>query len=367
MIRNLDRWIFPYLQGRILSLLRTRRSWPVHVAFCAVDHFEPFWGKADGIVAKKRVKSWIEEYSAIADRHADSEGMHPRHTFFYPQEEYEPELLEMLAGLCGGGHGEVEIHLHHDDDTSEGTRQKLFTFTELLAKKHGLLSTDQETGEIKYGFIHGNWALDNSRRDGRWCGVNDELTILQETGCYADFTLPSAPSDTQTKKINSIYYAIDDPNKPKSHDRGIDAVAGGTNQRGLLMIQGPLCLNWHSRKFGVMPRIESGSLSYDNPFSTERLELWVSHSPKIYNGTEWIFVKIHTHGCQEKNMNYLLFGGLDRLYSTLESYDNDISNYKLHYVSAREMFNLVKALEANTMDRLENWRDYPLRKNVDKV
>ena len=36
--------------------------------------------------------------------------------------------------------------------------------------------------------------------DGRWCGLNNELILLRDLGCYADFTLPSAPSrpsDTQ--------------------------------------------------------------------------------------------------------------------------------------------------------------------------
>ncbi|MBK8740376.1 MAG: hypothetical protein IPM02_13005 [Betaproteobacteria bacterium] len=77
-----------------------------------------------------------------------------------------------------------------------------------------------------FAFIHGNWCLDNSRRDGRWCGVNNELRVLGELGCYADFTLPSAPSDTQTRKINSIYYANDDSTHPKSHDDGVDLRSG---------------------------------------------------------------------------------------------------------------------------------------------
>ena len=47
--------------------------------------------------------------------------------------------------------------------------------------------------------------------DGRYCGVNDELTVLRETGCYADFTMPAAPDVSQTRTINAIYYAADDP------------------------------------------------------------------------------------------------------------------------------------------------------------
>src|SRR6202043_585670 len=101
----------------------------------------------------------------------------------------------------------------------------------------------RRTGEVAYGFVHGNWALDNSRPDGRWCGVNNELDILRQTGCYADFTLPSYPSPTQTRKINSIYYATDDPARPKSHDRGINVGSAPRPANSLMLIQGPLALN----------------------------------------------------------------------------------------------------------------------------
>lgn len=92
-----------------------------------------------------------------------------------------------------------------------------------------------------YGFIHGNWALGNSRPDGRCCGVNNELNVLRETGCYADFTLPSFPSPTQTRKINSIYYAVNRPERPKAHDTGRDVGTGPPPEKGL---RGP-SLSWH--------------------------------------------------------------------------------------------------------------------------
>ncbi len=55
---------------------------------------------------------------------------------------------------------------------------------------------------------------------GNNCGINNELLILKETGCYADFTFPSAPHPTQPSTINSIYYAKDDPLAPNSHNTG---------------------------------------------------------------------------------------------------------------------------------------------------
>ena len=109
---------------------------------------------------------------------------------------------------------------HHDNDTSDNLRNAIFEFKAKLHAKHDNLPINKNTNEIQYAFVHGDWALDNSRKDGKCCGVNDEISILAQTGCYADFTLPSAPSDAQTKTINSIYYAKDDPIKPKSTPRG---------------------------------------------------------------------------------------------------------------------------------------------------
>ena len=168
----------------------------------------------------------MDEYPRLFERFRDSDGHSPRHSYFYPEEEYDPEYLEMLAEVCRAGYGEVEIHLHHDSDTADNLRRNLSNFKRTLAERHGLLSRDKETGAIVYGFIHGNWALDNARSDGRCCGVNNELDVLRETGCYADFTLPSAPSETQTRTINSIYWAVDDPHRPKSHDTGLELGVG---------------------------------------------------------------------------------------------------------------------------------------------
>ena len=196
-----------------------------HVFLCIADHYEPMHGKVPAWKQQERVRRWVKDYPKTAAGLVDSRGNSPQHTFFWPADEYAPEQVAQIAELCEQGFGDVEIHLHHDNDTAEGLRETLEGFKAELHNVNGLLHPNAE-GRLEYGFIHGNWALDNSRSDGRWCGVNNELTVLRETGCYADFTMPSAPSETQTRTINSIYYAIDDPHHPKSHDRGIAAQVG---------------------------------------------------------------------------------------------------------------------------------------------
>lgn len=295
-------------------------------------------------VQRQRVAEWVRRFPEMARRFRDWDGYPPQHTFFYPEEEYHSDHLDALAGLCRAGFGDIEVHLHHDGDTAEGLRTKLEHFTRTLRERHGLLRCG-EGGRIEYGFIHGNWALDNSRTDGRWCGVDNELRVLRETGCYADFTLPSAPDETQTRTINSIYYATGHPGQTKSHDIGVAVEVGRAPSGDLLLVQGPLTLNWRSRKYGLVPRIENGELSADNPPRPERVDLWVHQGVHVRGRPDWVFVKLHTHGAEEKNFETLLGRAIEEMHQYLQRAYNDGECYRLHYVTARNVYDLVKAAE----------------------
>lgn len=354
--RNMQIWIGGYLR-RTPPRVEDR---PVHVMFCFVDHFEPGWHGADVETQRARVDRWCRDYRALAARHRDADGRPPQHSFFYPEEEYAPEHLDKLAELCADGYGEIEVHLHHDNDNEANFRRTLSGFCEMLHARHGALPRDPASGELRFGFIHGNWCLDNSRPDGRWCGIDNEITLLRELGCYADFTLPSAPSDTQTRTINSIYYATDDPGRPKSHDTGVPARVGGKAQGDLLLIQGPLGLNWRDRRFGIVPRIENADVRGGQPPTPQRVDAWVRTGVHVLGRPEWVFVKIHTHGTQEADMDTLLGLRTDAMHAYLETAYNDGNRFVLHYVSAREAYNIAKAAEAGREGDPGDYRDFLL-------
>ncbi len=262
--------------------------------------------------------------------------------------------------MCADGFGEIEVHLHHDDDTEANFRRCMSDFANVLHHRHGALPVDPQSGQVKFAFIHGNWCLDNSRADGRWCGLDNELILLRELGCYADFTLPSAPSDTQTSTVNSIYYATDDPTRPKSHDRGMPVRVGGQASGDLMIIQGPLALNWKSRKLGIIPRIENSDVRRTAPPTPERVDAWIRTGIHVQGKPDWVFVKIHTHGTQEPDMDTLLGAAADQMHSHLESCYNDGVRHVLHYVTAREMYNIIKAAEAGLDGDPHQYRDHAL-------
>jgi hypothetical protein len=357
--RAMDRWIVPYvLQMRRRYAPRAEED--VHLLLCFADHFEPKADRATADRSRARVHRWVTDFPRQFARFRDTDGRPPRYTFFYPIEEYEPEYLDELAGLCREGFGEVEIHLHHHNDTSANLRASLLAFKELLHTRHGLLSCHRATGEVRYGFIHGNWALNNSLPGGRFCGVNDELEILRETGCYADFTLPSAPSLAQTSTINSIYYVDTSRHWPKSHNRGVAAGSGKAPASALLLIQGPLILDWSRRKHGLLPTVENGCLQASQPPDIARLPLWLGARVQIPQRPDWFFVKLHAHGAEEHSHHTLLGEPMVNFHKQLAEYARANPHFHFHYVTAREMYNLVRAAEAGFKGNVAAALDYEL-------
>lgn len=357
---HVGRWFFSYLGGDWAG--RRERSRPgakIHVFFCIADHFEPGAGNAPLEAQRRRIAQWTGNYGRLFDSFRDADGRPPRHTFFYPAEQYLPEHLEQIGRMVEEGFGEVEIHLHHDNDTSDGLRKTLTEYVGQL-RLHGHLGGDRASGHPRFGFVHGNWSLDNSLPDGRWCGVNDELRVLAECGCYADFTLPSAPSPAQTRRINSIYYARDDLRRPFSHNDGKEARVGGENTGDLLLIQGPLSILWTGGRLGILPRLENGNLTSGAPLTLKRLQAWVDTRVCVAGKPDWVFVKLHTHGAVERAWPTLLNAPMAGLHEMLQRHYNDGIRYALHYVTAREMYNLVCAATAGASGEPGDFLDFEI-------
>lgn len=335
--RNAQIW----LPGLLKTHLERIGAAPIERVWLAIcDHYEPLWGNADAATGRARVARWREQWPAIAARHRDSLGRPAQYTFFFPEEEYRPEFLDPLAEMRGLGVGDVEVHLHHDRDIEGAFVERMGVFLKRL-ESHGLLR--RRNGKPAFGFIHGNWALDNSLPSGRWCGLNNEITLLARLGCYADFTLPSAPSPAQTRIVNTIYWATDDPDAPKSHDRGQPLRPGDPPRGDLLMIPGPLGVR-RSRRRRYAPALETGELAAHDPVTAGRAGVWLRMSPRVGGD---VFVKLFAHGTQEDNSRALLEGGeLDRTLA-LVSQECARRQARVRFVSAYGMWLAVEALREN--------------------
>lgn len=299
------------------------------------DHYEPLSGRPGVDVGRRRVADWARRWPEIAGRHRDSAGRRPKYTFFFPQEEYQPEFLDPLARMTVDGVGDVEVHIHHDREGERDFLDRMSGFIDVLARRHGLLR--QQDGRTIFAFIHGNWALDNSLPEGRWCGLNNEITLLRDLGCYADFTMPSGASPSQSRVLNTILWVTDDPARPKSYDTGVPVRAGQPGTGDLLMIPGPMGIRWGER---LMPRMESAELAHQDLATTYRTSRWIDLAPRVGND---IFIKLHTHGANDLNLNALLAPtGLDQLFTLMDA-ECRRRGYDWYSVSAWEMRQAVDA------------------------
>jgi hypothetical protein len=325
-------WLGGYSRNRLQHFIKPGD--PKRVWFAITDHYEPFWNSRDEDLAGRRVAEWREKWPVISRRHSDSLGRPAQYSFFYPEEEYRPELLEPLAEMTRAGHSDVEIHIHHDGEGEANFIDRMNGFKEILFNRHGLLR--KINGQIVFGFIHGNWALDNSRPDGRYCGLNNEIHLLRDLGCYADFTMPCGMAPMQTRMINSIYWATDDPALPKSYDTGRPLVPGNGRAGDLLMITGPFGLGWRGR---LKPRLEIGELAGHNMPSAYRVSRWLDLAPRV--GPD-IFVKLFAHGTQERNSKPMFDGGLDGMFRMVKE-ECARRGYELRFATAWEMCQAVQA------------------------
>jgi len=350
-------------------LTRPIAKGPVHLILALADHFEPGaipghdMGYAPPAVQNQRLEVWCREYPHNFDRLRDSDGRPFTHTYFYPAEQYDYGRVEKLAGLCRSGWGEIEIHLHHGvrtPATEEETRQQLVAFRDALAEQHGCLAHEDDDGPPKYIFVHGNFALANST-GGHACGVDHEMQILAETGCYADMTYPTSVfHPAQVAKINALYECGLPLDQRAPHRSGRNLEAGHPVTKFPFLVQGPWMLDFDRSSPNRVGRIENGALTRVNPARIKRLRLWKQAAITVAGRPEWVFIKLHTHGMDPNDMDTVLRQPMQRFLEELIA-GAPARGEILHFVSAREMINIIVAACDGRQGNPGEFRDYRYR------
>jgi hypothetical protein len=358
---------YPFWRGNQLLRKPEETSGPAHLIMLVANHFEPSWNEQglpiDWDIQLGRVEEWARLAKRIGNAVRDGDGARFRHTYFYPAEQYNARLLERIAGLQSEDLGEVEVHLHHGvehPDTAENTRRALENFRDTLVHEHRCLSRASENGPPMYGFVHGNWALANSA-GGSCCGVDSEMQILAETGCYADFTLPSAPDVSQVPRINALYECGHPLHERAPHRSGPDVRVGQTP--GLPMIfTGPLIFDWSRRKKGLpVPRIDNGALTANYALTMERLARWRNAHIGVLGRPDWIFIKLYCHGFFAADQPAMIGEDMQRFLEAVLEESERGGEFKLHFATAREAFNIAMAAVDGHSGEPGPYRDYMLR------
>ena len=309
-----------------------RAPGPTHIFLIFVDHFEPDYDL-------DRTKRWAWQYAGLASRHHDSAGRPLQHTWFYPGEQIDDEILQTLHGLTAAGLGEVELHFHHGFDTAATLRPQLESAIEDF-QRFGFLKTID--GRTQFAFIHGNSGLDNSN-GAEMCGVNEELKLLRELGCFGDFSFPSIYLDSQPATVNNIYAAKDD-DSPKSYSTPLPVGELDRNRADLMIFQGPLVFAPTLNVRRLFLDLDDGDIHAAMPATPARVERWLRANVHVPERPDWVFVKLFAHGVSsDADQSAIMGPDFDGSLSYLEQHYNDGRRYVLHYVTARQAYNLARA------------------------
>jgi hypothetical protein len=364
------RWLPSYAWQR---LTRSAPRGKVHLIVALADHFEPAILpesprlRAPFSEQERRVDHWCSQYPQAVDLWRDHEGRPLAHTYFYPAEQYDRGLLDRIAEHCHAGWGEIEIHLHHGmdaPDTAENTRRQLLTFRDALVLNHGSLCFMEASSEPRYAFVHGNFTLANAA-GGYACGVDNEMQLLAETGCYADFTLPAAAfHPAQIGKVNSLYECSLPLDAQAPHRKGRDLAAGRAPQIFPLNVQGPLMFDFDRHARNGIGRFENAALTGANPPSLRRLGLWKKAAISVQHRPDWLFIKLHTHSMDPTQQDAVMGPPMQRFLAEFVEGARE-RNEVIHFVTAREMMNIILAACDGREGNPGECRDYRLKRAVD--
>jgi hypothetical protein len=372
-IQNKVGYALKVLPGAAWRSLGAPPRGPVHLMIALADHFEPAMHEEGGSKRVpreeqvRRLELWHREYPAAVDRWRDHDGRPFVHTYFYPAEQYDAGLLDILADHCHSGWGEVEVHLHHgipNPDPPENLRRTLVEFRDQLAHRHGCLSVEGHSQQPRYGFVHGNFALANSA-GGQMCGVDNEMQILAETGCYADFTLPTSPlHPSQTRIMNSIYECALPLDQAAPHREGKPLATGRAPRVFPLIVQGPLLADFEQSFRERRIKLDNAAVTLANPITMRRLDLWKRAQITVAGRPDWLFIKLHCHSMDPTQRDAVVGDRFSKFLSNLVGGSAERKE-TLHFVTAREMTNIILAAcdgrEGNPSEyrdyRLKRWRD----------
>jgi hypothetical protein len=124
-------------------------------------------------------------------------------------------------------------------------------------------------------------------------------------------------------------------------------------------VQGPLAPALR-RGGRLRPRLDAAAVTAADPGTPDRVRTWTAQNIHVAGRPEWVFVKVHTHGAPEPQAASLLGAGGLALHQALRAFC-DKEGWRLHYLTAREMFNVAAAAMEGHGGDPGGYRDHVLR------
>src|SRR5207237_7573297 len=106
--------------------------------------------------------------------------------------------------------------------------------------------------------------------------------------------------------------------------------------------------------------IENGAITRKNPLSVQRLRLWKQANICVSGQQDWLFIKLHCHGMDPLQQEAVLGAPMRQFLGDLVNGAQERGE-TLHFVSAREMVNMVLAACDGREGNPGQYRDYRLK------
>jgi hypothetical protein len=110
-----------------------------------------------------------------------------------------------------------------------------------------------------------------------------------------------------------------------------------------------------------VPRLEDGALAKNYPLDLARLHRWRSARIGVRGRPEWVFIKLYCHGFFPYDQAMSIGEPIQRFLEEVLEYGQRSGEYKVHFATAREAFNIAMAAVDGRPGEPGLYRDYLLR------
>src|SRR5262249_47054953 len=143
--------------------------------------------------------------------------------------------------------------------------------------------------------------------------------------------------------INAIYQCGHPLQERIPHRSGPNLRVGVPAQLPVIFT-GPLVFNWRRRLWGLpVPRLDDGALARNYPLDLVRLHRWRGAGIGVRGRPEWLFIKLFCHGFFPYDQAMSIGEPIRRFWEEVLEYGERSGEYKVHFATAREAFNIAMA------------------------
>jgi hypothetical protein len=121
-----------------------------------------------------------------------------------------------------------------------------------------------------------------------------------------------------------------------------------------------LVLDFDKHARNGIGRFENAALTAANPPALRRLNLWRKAAISVQDRPDWLFLKLHCHGMDPTQREAVMGSAMQRFLSELVEGAQGRQEI-IHFVTAREMVNIIWAACDGREGNPGEYRDYRLK------